>query len=56
MELYKQNPDIVNNRWLFWRTKTRYFNVGQIAICLLKLSEDKWLLTTIKEITESLMF
>ena len=38
MELYKQNPDIVNNRWLFWRTKTRYFNVGQIAICLLKLS------------------
>lgn len=52
MELYKQNPDIVNNRWLFWRTKTRYFSVGQIAICLLKLSEDKWLLTTIKEITE----
>lgn len=52
MELYKQNPDIVNNRWLFWRTKTRYFNVGQIAICLLKLSEDKWLLTTIKEVTE----
>lgn len=52
MELYKQNPDILNNRWLFWRTKTRYFNVGQIAICLLKLSEDKWLLTTIKEVTE----
>lgn len=52
MEEYKKNPDIVNNQWLFWRGKSKYFKVGQIAICLLKLSEDNWLLTTIKRVTK----
>lgn len=54
MELYLRDPEIVNTRWLFWRAKQRYFNVGQIAICLLKLSADTWLLTTIKRITREL--
>ncbi len=54
MELYKSNPDKVNVEWLFWKTKQRYFSVGQIAICLLKLSQDQWLLTTIKRVTEDL--
>jgi len=54
MELYQNNPDIVNNQWLFWRSKQRYFYVGQIAICLLKLSYDTWLLTTIKKVTKEL--
>ena len=52
MEEYLRNPEIVNTRWLFWRNKQRYFNVGQIAVCLLKLSYDTWLLTTIKKVTE----
>lgn len=52
MEKYKENPDIVNNQWLFWRGKSKYFKVGQIAMCLLKLSEDNWLLTTIKRVTK----
>lgn len=54
MELYQNNPDIVNNQWLFWRSKQRYFYVGQIAICFLKLSYDTWLLTTIKMVTKEL--
>ncbi len=54
MELYQQNPEHINNRWLFWRREQRYFNVGQIAICLLKLTNDTWLLTTIKEVTKEL--
>lgn len=54
MELYLQNPDIINSQWLFWRNKQRFFNVGQIAICLMKLSNDEWLLTTIKQVTEEL--
>lgn len=54
MELYLRAPEIVNNQWLFWRNKQRYFNVGQIAICLLKLSSDTWLLTTIKRVTNEL--
>lgn len=51
---YLRDPEYVNTRFFLWRTKQRYFNVGQIAICLLKLSEDKWLLTTIKKITKEL--
>ena len=54
MDLYLRDPEIVNCQWLFWRNKQRYFNVGQIAICLLKLSYDTWLLTTIKRVTEEL--
>ena len=54
MDLYLREPETVNTRWLFWRTKQRYFDVGQIAICLLKLSPDTWLLTTIKRITKEL--
>lgn len=52
MELYKANPDEINNDWLFWRTDKRYFSIGDIAVCFLKLSNDKWLLTTIKKVTE----
>lgn len=54
MELYQQNPEIVNTQWLFWKEKRRYFYEGQIAICFLKLSWDTWLLTTIKKITKDL--
>lgn len=54
LDLYVRNPEIVNTQFFLWRTKQRYFNVGQIAICLLKLSEDMWLLTTIKKITKEL--
>mgnify|MGYP005767047551 FL=1 len=52
MDEYQLDPEVVNSRWLFWRNKRRYFYVGQIAICLLKLSEDLWLLTTIKRVVE----
>lgn len=52
MELYLRDSKIINDHWLFWRNKQRYFNVGQVAICLLKLSYDTWLLTTIKKVTE----
>ncbi len=54
MDLYLRNPEIVNSQWLFWRNKQRFFNVGQIAICLMKLSNDEWLLTTIKRVTKEL--
>ncbi|MDR2267518.1 MAG: GIY-YIG nuclease family protein [Christensenellaceae bacterium] len=54
MELYKANPDIVNSEWLFWHKKSRYFRIENLAICLLRLSEDEWLLTTIKEVTKIL--
>lgn len=52
IEEYQKNPDIVNRQWLFWRNQKRYFSVGQIAICMLKLTQDTWLLTTIKKVTK----
>lgn len=52
MDIYKRDPEEINSRWLFWRTERRYFTVGQIAICLLKLTHDTWLLTTVKEVTK----
>lgn len=54
MEVYLRNPDEVNNGWLFWRAKRRYFNVGEVAICLFQLSWNTWLLSTIKEVTHEL--
>jgi len=54
MTLYQNDPEIVNTRWLFWRAKRSYFCEGQVAICFLKLSDDTWLLTTIKNITQDL--
>lgn len=54
MEVYLRNPEEVNNAWLFWRAKRRYFNVGEIAICLFQLSWNTWLLSTVKEVTREL--
>ena len=54
LDLYKKDPESINTTWLLWHKKTRYFNEGQTAICLLRLSYDVWLLTTVKEITKKL--
>ena len=54
LDLYKTNPNEVNVTWFLWHDDRRYFNVGQTAICLLKLRGDQWLLTTIKKITRLL--
>ena len=54
MVLYMKNPEIINNQWLFWREKNKNFKIGEIAICLLKIGYDQWLLTNIKKITNDL--
>ncbi len=54
LEVYLRNSDEVNGQWLFWRTKRRYFNVGEIAISLIQMSPTSWLLSTIKEVTREL--
>ncbi len=47
--------DILNTQWLFWRGRgDRYFTTGNIAICLVRISNDSWLLTTIKRVTRDL--
>lgn len=54
LDEYIKNPDTVNNGWLFWRNERRYFNVGDIAVCLVQIRRDTWLLTTVKEVTKEL--
>lgn len=54
IELFKNNPDVINKKWLYWRKKKRYFKEGEIAICLVKIQEDKWLLTTIDTVETEL--
>ncbi len=55
LEEYKRDPDKINVNWFLWHNqRRRYFKEGQIAICLLYLYDDKWLLTTIKKITKEL--
>ncbi len=34
---YEKNPERINTDWLLWRTKQRYFKVGQNAICFLRI-------------------
>ena len=54
LEEYKKDPDKINTEWFLWHNQRRYFHTGQIAICLLYLHDDKWLLTTIKRIVKEL--
>ena len=51
---YLADPDLYNTEWLFWRGQRRNFKVGDIAINFLRLTNDSWLLTTIKEVTAEL--
>lgn len=54
LEEYKNNPDKINIDWFLWHNQRRYFHEGNIAICLLYLADDRWLLTTIKRINKEL--
>lgn len=54
LEVFETDPERINTGWFLWNEKKKYFKVGQIGICFVKMSYDKWLLTTIKIITKDL--
>lgn len=54
LDTFLSDPEAVNTLNLFWRTNQRYFSVGQLAINLVQMTTDIWLLTTIKEVTKEL--
>ena len=55
LEVYKNDPERINTSWLFWREKRRYYPYpGIVAISLIRLGYDTWLLTTIKKVTKLL--
>lgn len=54
IDVFQANPELINNQWLFWRNQKRYFNVNDVAINLVRVKGDIYLLTTVKLVTEEL--
>ncbi|WP_018143803.1 GIY-YIG nuclease family protein [Alloscardovia criceti] len=54
IDIFKSNPDLINKQWLYWRNTNGYFRVGEIAICLVQISRDYWLLTTVDNVDNEL--
>lgn len=54
LELYQKDPEIIKTNWFLWKRKVSYFHAGQIGICFLKLTNDTWLLVTIKRMLKDL--
>lgn len=54
IDIFKSDPEILNTQWEFWNPGKTCFKVGQIAICLAQIEDDKWLLTTIKTVKKNL--
>lgn len=57
LRLFLNEPDTINNNWLFWNYKKQgEFKEGQIAIALVRMGKnsDFYLLTTIKKIIKDL--
>lgn len=52
---YLSDKERVNSWNIFWTPESKnYFRVGEIVINTIKVGHDKWLVTTVKEITEQL--
>lgn len=57
IELYQDNREIINKQWFYWKEGNKsLFQVGQIAICLVRMpkNKDQWLLTTIDTVSKDL--
>ncbi|RIY19278.1 endonuclease [Bifidobacteriaceae bacterium NR026] len=56
IKLYQDNREIINKQWLYWKYSKSLFQVGQIAICLVRMpkNKDQWLLTTIDTVSKDL--
>ena len=50
LESYLRDPDEINCKAYLWTRKMRFFKEGQYAVAFLRLTDDLWLLTTIKHI------
>ena len=57
IKLYQDNREIINKQWFYWKEGNKsLFQVGQIAICLVRMpkNKDQWLLTTIDTVSKDL--
>ena len=50
---YLADKEQVNNWNIFYNPEGKnYFRVGEIVVNFIKVGDNKWLLTTVKELTE----
>lgn len=54
LKVWLDNKELVNKQWLFWHVSRRYFREGDIAVCLVRIGGDLWLLTTVQRVTKVL--
>lgn len=54
IKIYETNKEKVNTEMLFNKTTKELFKVGETVIHLIRISDDLWLLGTIKKITNNL--
>lgn len=51
LDVYKVAPEQINDGWFLWYKGKHYFpDIDKLAICLVSLGGDLWLLTTVKRI------
>ncbi len=54
LEIWLKDPEKVNTTWLFWEESKNRLQVGDIALSLIDMEKDRWLLTSAKKITKVL--
>ncbi|MDK7784709.1 GIY-YIG nuclease family protein [Bifidobacterium sp. UMB6791A] len=56
IQLYQDDREKINKEWLYTNGNKSLFQVGQIAICLVRMlkNKDQWLLTTIDTVSKDL--
>lgn len=50
LDEYLQDPERVNTNWFLNKTKNDLFRKGEIGVCMLEITCDTWLMTTVKNI------
>lgn len=45
------NSETIDTAWLLWHFKRRYYSVGELALCFIRITTDTWLFTCGKRIT-----
>lgn len=51
IEIFKNNPEEVNTNWFLFRSEKSVFRINDIAVSLVRITRDEYLLTTVKTIT-----
>lgn len=54
LEIWQKDKNEVNTNWLFWEEKKNRLHLNDIAICLISMTKDRWLLTAVKRVTKVL--